>query len=144
MATKRLLKTSRIIADIYVYLCRFQQYKIINHSSFGVTHVVLFHFAIGPMRHLSITVATNNYIVCHTMTTIIDWSPIIHSHPGACAHWGVKWAWPSAINTVKSEDWCCWCVTLCSPFIPHISTNHYNANILLYLYAYTQITAPRW
>ena len=76
-----LLKTSRIIADIYVHLCKFQQYKIMNHSSFGVTHVVLFHFSIGPMRHLSKTVATNNCIVCHTMTTTIDWSPIIHSHP---------------------------------------------------------------
>ena len=76
-----LLKTSRIIADIYVHLCRFQQYKIMNYSSFGVTHVVLFHFSIGPIRHLSKTVATNNCIVCHTMTTTIDWSPIIHSHP---------------------------------------------------------------
>ena len=70
-----LLKTSRIIADIYVHLCRFQQYKIMNHSFFGITHVVLFHFSIGPMRHLSKTVATNNCIVCHTMTATIDRSP---------------------------------------------------------------------
>ena len=55
--------------------------KIMNHSSFGATHVVLFHFSIWPMRHLSKTVVTNNCIVCHTMTTTIDWSPIIHWHP---------------------------------------------------------------
>ena len=116
-----LLKTSRIIADINVHLCRFQQYKIINHSSFGVTHVVLFHFSIGP--NLSKTVTANNCIVCHTMTTIIDLLKSIHTRLcslGCEVSMAECHQWPCC-NTVKSEDWC-WlmCYTLLSTHTPHI------------------------